>query len=105
MIMGAGELGQVTMTALERSANPNYKVVGFIDDNTQLQQNTQQNTTQVNHKNILDDLVKLNNYMILSSAEQTDIENIMKKRYNKPFDIIGLQTQYLSKFNLSLTKN
>ncbi len=37
MIMGAGELGQVTMTALERSANPNYKVIGFIDDNTQLQ--------------------------------------------------------------------
>ena len=37
MIMGAGELGQVTMTALERSANPNYKVIGFIDDNKQLQ--------------------------------------------------------------------
>ena len=37
MIMGAGELGQVTMTALERSANPNYKVCGFIDDNKQLQ--------------------------------------------------------------------
>ena len=37
MIMGAGELGQITMTALERSANPNYKVIGFIDDNKQLQ--------------------------------------------------------------------
>jgi len=37
LIMGAGDLGQVTMTALERSANPNYKVVGFIDDNKQLQ--------------------------------------------------------------------
>jgi len=37
LIMGAGELGQVTMTALERSANPNYKVIGFIDDNKQLQ--------------------------------------------------------------------
>jgi len=37
MIMGAGELGQVTLTALERSANPNYKVIGFIDDNKQLQ--------------------------------------------------------------------
>lgn len=37
MIMGAGELGQVALTALERSANPNYKVVGFIDDNQQLQ--------------------------------------------------------------------
>ncbi|HEY3388905.1 MAG TPA: nucleoside-diphosphate sugar epimerase/dehydratase, partial [Prolixibacteraceae bacterium] len=37
MIMGAGELGQVTLTALERSANPNYKVIGFIDDNVQLQ--------------------------------------------------------------------
>ncbi|NEW85249.1 MAG: polysaccharide biosynthesis protein [Mariniphaga sp.] len=37
LIMGAGELGQVTMTALERSVNPNYKVIGFIDDNKQLQ--------------------------------------------------------------------
>jgi len=37
LIMGAGDLGQVTMTALERSANPNYKVVGFVDDNKQLQ--------------------------------------------------------------------
>ena len=37
LIMGAGDLGQVTMTALERSANPNYKVIGFIDDNKQLQ--------------------------------------------------------------------
>lgn len=37
MIMGAGELGQVTLTALERSSNPNYKVIGFIDDNRQLQ--------------------------------------------------------------------
>lgn len=37
MIMGAGELGQVTMVALERSANPNYKVIGFIDDNKHLQ--------------------------------------------------------------------
>ena len=37
MIMGAGELGQVTLTALERSANPNYKVIGFIDDNKHLQ--------------------------------------------------------------------
>ena len=37
MIMGAGELGQVALTALERSSNPNYKVVGFIDDNHQLQ--------------------------------------------------------------------
>jgi FlaA1/EpsC-like NDP-sugar epimerase len=37
MIMGAGELGQVALTALERSANPNYKVIGFIDDNQQLQ--------------------------------------------------------------------
>ena len=37
MIMGAGELGQVTMTALERSVNPNYKVFGFIDDNKHLQ--------------------------------------------------------------------
>ncbi len=37
IIMGAGELGQVTMTALERSSNPNYKVIGFIDDNYQLQ--------------------------------------------------------------------
>jgi len=37
MIMGAGELGQVSLTALERSANPNYKVIGFIDDNRQLQ--------------------------------------------------------------------
>lgn len=37
MIMGAGELGQVALTALERSANPNYKVIGFIDDNPQLQ--------------------------------------------------------------------
>ncbi len=37
MIMGAGELGQVTMTALERSISPNYKVFGFIDDNKQLQ--------------------------------------------------------------------
>lgn len=40
MIMGAGELGQVALTALERSANPNYKVVGFIDDNHQLQGKT-----------------------------------------------------------------
>jgi FlaA1/EpsC-like NDP-sugar epimerase len=40
MIMGAGELGQVTLTALERSANPNYKVIGFIDDNQQLQGKT-----------------------------------------------------------------
>jgi len=37
MIMGAGELGQIVMTALERSINPNYKVIGFIDDNKQLQ--------------------------------------------------------------------
>ena len=37
MIMGAGELGQVALTALERSANPNYKVIGFIDDNLHLQ--------------------------------------------------------------------
>jgi len=40
MIMGAGELGQVTLTALERSANPNYKVIGFIDDNRHLQGKT-----------------------------------------------------------------
>ncbi|MCX6240028.1 MAG: nucleoside-diphosphate sugar epimerase/dehydratase [Bacteroidia bacterium] len=40
MIMGAGELGQVSLTALERSANPNYKVIGFIDDNQQLQGKT-----------------------------------------------------------------
>ena len=37
MIMGAGDLGQVALTALERSANPNYKVIGFIDDNLHLQ--------------------------------------------------------------------
>ncbi len=37
MIMGAGELGQVALTALERSSNPNYKVIGFIDVNPQLQ--------------------------------------------------------------------
>lgn len=37
LIMGAGDLGQVTMTALERSVHPNYKVIGFIDDNKQLQ--------------------------------------------------------------------
>jgi FlaA1/EpsC-like NDP-sugar epimerase len=40
IIMGAGELGQVALTALERSANPNYKVIGFIDDNQQLQGKT-----------------------------------------------------------------
>lgn len=40
MIMGAGELGQVTMTALVRSSNPNYKLIGFIDDNVQLQGKT-----------------------------------------------------------------
>ena len=40
MIMGAGELGQVALTALERSAKPNYKVIGFIDDNQQLQGKT-----------------------------------------------------------------
>lgn len=40
LIMGAGELGQVALTALERSANPNYKVIGFIDDNKQLQGKT-----------------------------------------------------------------
>lgn len=40
MIMGAGELGQVAMTALVRSADPNYKVLGFIDDNLHLQGKT-----------------------------------------------------------------
>ena len=37
MIMGADELGQLALTALEKSVNPTYNIIGFIDDNEQLQ--------------------------------------------------------------------
>jgi len=41
MIIGSSEkLGQVTLTALERSSNPIIKYMGFIDDNRQLQGRT-----------------------------------------------------------------
>jgi FlaA1/EpsC-like NDP-sugar epimerase len=37
MIYGAGNLGQGTLEAIERSENPAYEVVGFIDTNRHLQ--------------------------------------------------------------------
>jgi FlaA1/EpsC-like NDP-sugar epimerase len=37
MIYGAGDLGQATLLALEKSVSPSYEVVGFIDSNKGLQ--------------------------------------------------------------------
>jgi FlaA1/EpsC-like NDP-sugar epimerase len=40
MIYGAGELGQTTLLAIERTRNPDYQPVGFIDTNRSLQGKT-----------------------------------------------------------------
>jgi FlaA1/EpsC-like NDP-sugar epimerase len=37
MIYGAGDLGQTTLLAMERSINPSYSPVGFVDTNRKLQ--------------------------------------------------------------------
>lgn len=37
MIYGAGDLGQTALLAIERSVDPHYKVIGFIDSNRQMQ--------------------------------------------------------------------
>lgn len=37
MIYGAGDLGQTTLLAMEKSVSPSYEVVGFIDSNRTMQ--------------------------------------------------------------------